>query len=150
MAMSYRIWTSRRYWAPNRSLANIIGATLACAVSSTNQTTRPAGTAQQMTRRGATQSMTADVLSTEKKCFRRRYHDELDSGAIQADIAVPNNLFRIATREGSGAVTAAICWLKTRTEWREVGRGVKIKIPQRFGGAGLGDGGKNLSKGGAH
>jgi hypothetical protein len=65
-----------------------------------------------MTSRGATQSMAADALGIEEKCLRRHYRDELDGGAAQADIAVANNLFRIATREGLGAVIAAIFWLK--------------------------------------
>ena len=34
-------------------------------------------------------------------------------------MAVAGNLFRIATSEGAGAVTAAIFWLKTRAGWRE-------------------------------
>jgi hypothetical protein len=58
--------------------------------------------------------MASDALGIEEKCLRRHYLGELDGGAVQADITVANNLFRIATGEGPGAVTAAIFWLKTR------------------------------------
>ena len=88
------------------------------------------GAVHLMTSRGATQSMAADALGIEEKCLRRHYRVELDGGAVQADIAVANNLFRIATGEGPGAVTAAIFWLKTRGGWREVGRGVEVAADQ--------------------
>ena len=83
-----------------------------------------------MTSRGATQSMAADALGIEEKCLRRHYRGELDGGAVHANIAVANNLFRIATGEGPGAVTAAIFWLKTRAGWREVGRGLEVAADQ--------------------
>ena len=72
------------------------------------------GAVHLMTSRGATQSMAADALGIEEKCLRRHYRGELDGGVLQVDIAEANNLFRIATGEGPGAVTAAIFWLKTR------------------------------------
>ena len=40
-------------------------------------------------------------------------------------MTVANNLSRIGTEEGSGAVAAAIFWLKTRAVWREVDRTVE-------------------------
>ena len=85
---------------------------------------------KEMTAKGATQPMVAGVLGIEEKCLRRHYRDELDGGVVQADMAVAGNLFRIAPREGPGAVTAAIFWLKTRAGWREVGRGVEVAADQ--------------------
>ena len=85
---------------------------------------------QVMTSRGATQPMVAGVLGIEEKCLRRHYRDELDGGAVQADMAVAGNLFRIATSEGPGAVTAAIFWLKTRAGWREIDRAVEVAADQ--------------------
>ena len=84
----------------------------------------------EMTAKGATQPMVARVLGIEEKCLRRHYRDELDGGAVQADMAVAGNLFRIATSEGPGAVTAAIFWLKTRAGWREIDRTVEVAADQ--------------------
>jgi len=75
-----------------------------------------------MTRRGATQPVVAAALGIEEKCLRRHYRDELDVGLAEANTAVAGNLFRIATGDGPGAVTAAIFWLKTRGGWREADR----------------------------
>ena len=74
--------------------------------------------------------MVAAVLGIEEKCLRRHYRDELDVGIGQANAAVASNLFRIATGEGSGAVTAAIFWLKTRAGWSEKDRGVEVASGQ--------------------
>ena len=84
----------------------------------------------EMTAKGATQPMVAGVLGIEEKCLRRHYRDELDGGTVQADMAVAGNLFRIATSEGPGAVTAAIFWLKTRAGWREIDRAVEVAADQ--------------------
>jgi hypothetical protein len=43
---------------------------------------------------------------------------------------VAGNLFRIATSEDPGAVTAAIFWLKTRAGWREADRRVEVATYQ--------------------
>ena len=83
-----------------------------------------------MTSRGTTQSMAANALGIEEKCLRRHYRDELDTGTVQADMAAAGNLFRIATSEGPGAVTAAIFWLKTRAGWREIDRAVEVAADQ--------------------
>ena len=83
-----------------------------------------------MTAKGATQPMVAGVLGIEEKCLRRHYQDELDGCAVQADMALAGNLFRIATSEGLGAVTAAIFWLKTRAGWREIDRTVEVTADQ--------------------
>jgi hypothetical protein len=84
----------------------------------------------EMTAKGATQPMVAGALGIEEKCLRRHYRDELDGGTVQADMAVAGNLFRIATSEGPGAVTAAIFWLKTRAGWREIDRTVEVAADQ--------------------
>ena len=85
---------------------------------------------KEMTAKGATQPMVAEVLGIEEKCLRRHYRDELDGGVVQADMAVAGNLFRIATSEGPGAVTAAIFWLKTRAGWREADRSTEVATDQ--------------------
>lgn len=51
--------------------------------------------------------------------LRKHFATELATGALKANVKVAQNLFRIATGEGKGAVTAAIFWLKTRGHWKE-------------------------------
>lgn len=72
----------------------------------------------------------AAALGIEEKCLRRHYRDELDVGLAEANTAVAGNLFRIATGDGPGAVTAAIFWLKTRAGWREADRAAALSEGQ--------------------
>ena len=83
-----------------------------------------------MTAEGATQPTVGALLCIESKWLHRHYRDALDVGIGQANAAVALNLFRIATGEGSGAVTAAILRLKTRAGWREADRGVEVATDQ--------------------
>jgi len=59
-----------------------------------------------MTSRGATQSMAADALGIEEKCLWRHYQDELDGGAVQADMAIFHEVF--VGIPGSSGVAAII------------------------------------------
>ena len=86
--------------------------------------------ARQLTGTGATQPMIAGLLGIEEKCLRRHYHEELEVGVTEANAAVAGNLFRIATGDGPGAVTAAIFWLKTRAGWREADRAAALSEGQ--------------------
>ena len=83
-----------------------------------------------MTAEGATQPTVTALLSIEAKWLHHHYRDALNVGIGQADATVASNLFRIATGEGSGAVTAAIFRLKTRAGWHEADRGVEAATDQ--------------------
>lgn len=54
-----------------------------------------------------------------KPTLIRHFREELNQGAVVANVKVAQNLYRIATGNGGGAVTAAIFWLKTRAGWRD-------------------------------
>jgi hypothetical protein len=65
----------------------------------------------------------AERLGVDAKTLRKHYREELDNGLESANAMVAQSLFKTATSgTGSGAVTAAIFWLKTRAGWREVQR----------------------------
>ena len=51
--------------------------------------------------------------------LRKYYREELDNGTTKANAAVAQSLYKKALGEGTGAVAAAIFWLKTRAGWRE-------------------------------
>ncbi len=51
--------------------------------------------------------------------LRKYYREELDNGITKANTAVAQSLYKKAMGEGTGAVTAAIFWLKTRAGWKE-------------------------------
>ena len=54
-----------------------------------------------------------------KATLYKFFRHEIETGADVANSAVAKNLFRLATGDGRGAVTAAIFWLKTRARWKE-------------------------------
>jgi hypothetical protein len=56
------------------------------------------------------------------KTLRRHFRKEIRTGMTRANSDVAASLFRHATGEGRGAVTAAIFWLKTRAGWKETQR----------------------------
>ncbi len=68
---------------------------------------------------GVPQSDIALVLDIDEKTLRKYYKDELDKGAIKANAAVAQSLYKKATGDGTSAVTAAIFWAKTRMGWKE-------------------------------
>jgi len=58
-------------------------------------------------------------LGIHDETLRFHYREELDTGAIEANSRVAQNLFKKATGDNNNSVTAAIFWLKTRAQWRE-------------------------------
>src|SRR4029078_5898989 len=68
---------------------------------------------------GTDQKDTARVLKIAPKTLRKHFRDELDLGMVQANAKVGGALFTAATTPGTGQVTAAIFWAKTRMGWKE-------------------------------
>jgi hypothetical protein len=71
---------------------------------------------------GLTQEQIATVVGVGEVQLRQRFAKELAQGEIKADIAVTQNLFKIATGSTPQAVSAAIFWKKVRSRWHEVQR----------------------------
>ena len=61
----------------------------------------------------------ANAIGLADKTVHKYYQSELDKGHAEANAAVAKSLFRQATGEGKGAVTAAIFWMKTQCGWKE-------------------------------
>lgn len=61
----------------------------------------------------------ARLVGMSETTLRKYYREEVELGAAKANAKVIESLFRKATGEGQGAVTAAIFWAKTRCGWRE-------------------------------
>ncbi|MEO1105595.1 MAG: hypothetical protein AAFW98_17975 [Pseudomonadota bacterium] len=61
----------------------------------------------------------AKVIEICENTMRKYYLDEIELGAVKANAKVIESLFRKATGDGHGAVTAAIFWAKTRCGWKE-------------------------------
>jgi hypothetical protein len=79
---------------------------------------------------GIPQDKIAVCLKISPVTLRKRYPEELATGATKASALVAQNLFCIATGEGREAVTAAIFWLKTRARWSEVSRSNEVQAPK--------------------
>lgn len=71
---------------------------------------------------GLTHDQIAKIMGVSDETLRKYYRDELDTGEARMNAAVAQNLYSIATSKGQGAVAAAIFWMKTRANWREVNR----------------------------
>lgn len=61
----------------------------------------------------------AHVLAIGEETLVSHHAAAIENGRIKANARVAESLFRKATGEGHGAVTAAIFWLKTRARWKE-------------------------------
>jgi hypothetical protein len=61
----------------------------------------------------------AHVLGIGEETLLSHHAGLIESGRIKSNARVAESLFRKATGEGYGAVTAAIFWLKTRARWKE-------------------------------
>jgi hypothetical protein len=72
-----------------------------------------------MTGLGLTQEQIGKILGVSEDTLQRHYADEITNGVAKANAQVAQNLFNIATSRDSGAVAAAIFWMKTRGKWRE-------------------------------
>jgi len=66
---------------------------------------------------GVRQDQIAKVLGVTPKTLRKHFRQQLDLGAIEANVDVANACYRMAT---SGTnISATIFWLKVRAGWRE-------------------------------
>jgi|TARA_A100001388_G_scaffold276291_1_gene263639 hypothetical protein len=59
------------------------------------------------------------LLNISRPTLYKYYQEELREGKATANFKVANNLFKIATSQSNGAVTAGIFWLKTQAGWKE-------------------------------
>ena len=71
---------------------------------------------------GLTQDQIAKIIGVSDETLRKYYSSELETATSMMNAQVAQNLFRIATSKGAGAVASAIFWMKTRGGWREVER----------------------------
>jgi len=69
---------------------------------------------------GVPQTEICKVVGISDRTLRKKFREELDRAAVEANAKVAEVCFRMAT---SGTVPAAtFFWLKTRAGWREVNR----------------------------
>jgi len=61
----------------------------------------------------------AKVLECDEKTLRKHFWAELETGGIEANARVAENMFKIATGSGREAVIAGKYWLACRAGWRE-------------------------------
>jgi hypothetical protein len=73
-----------------------------------------------MTAYGVPEENIARVMAIDPKTLRKHYRRELDTGAIKANSKIAESLYRKALGDGAQSVTAAIFWLKTRAQWKEI------------------------------
>jgi DNA-binding CsgD family transcriptional regulator len=71
---------------------------------------------------GLSQEQIAKIIGISDDTLRKYFRDELDTAEAKMTAQVAQNLYSIATSRESGAVTAAIFWMKTRAQWRETNR----------------------------
>ena len=71
---------------------------------------------------GLSQEQISKIIGISDDTLRKHYRDELDTAEAKMTAQVAQNLFSIATSRETGAVTAAIFWMKTRAQWRETNR----------------------------
>jgi hypothetical protein len=72
-----------------------------------------------MAARGAPQEMIARGLGITGKTLRRYYRRQLDVGAIRANAAVAESLFKATLSDGPQSLAACIFWLRARAGWRD-------------------------------
>src|SRR5262245_38276783 len=68
---------------------------------------------------GISETDIARVIGVPVATLRKWFPEELATGQIKANSQVAQSLFEKAIGNGSGAVTAAIFWLKVRARWVE-------------------------------
>ena len=68
---------------------------------------------------GLTQEQIASMLDISRNTLTKYYYEELQKGKAQANSKVAENLFKIATGNRNGSVTAAIFWLKCQAGWKD-------------------------------
>lgn len=77
-----------------------------------------------MTSYGASQPQIASVLDINPSTLARHYREQLTLGHMRANMAVAQNLYKIATtpKPTAPVVNAAIWWSKARMGWSEIRR----------------------------
>jgi hypothetical protein len=65
---------------------------------------------------GVPQDDIAKIVGCSAKTLRKRFRDELDRGAAEANAIIAGCLFAAAK---AGNIAAMIFWMKTRAHWRE-------------------------------
>lgn len=71
---------------------------------------------------GYTVSDISTVLGFSEQQLNKHFKEEMRRGVLKADMAVTQNLYKIATGNTPQAVSAAIFWKKVRSRWHEVQR----------------------------
>lgn len=69
---------------------------------------------------GLTQEQICKIIGISENTLRKYFADELENGVSRINSAVAQNLFAIATSRDPGSVAAAIFWMKTRAQWKEI------------------------------
>lgn len=81
---------------------------------------------------GGTQEVICAMLGITKPTLRKHYREELDLGAAEANMAVAQSLFKMATDKNKPNITAAIFWMKTRAGWTEAQPTTSSKKEQAY------------------
>jgi hypothetical protein len=68
---------------------------------------------------GIPQADIGRVLGCSGPTVRKYFGEELDNGAVEANAAVAQSMFRQATNKTKPNVVAGIFWLKCRAGWRD-------------------------------
>src|SRR5215467_6294020 len=76
-------------------------------------------TVETMIGHGISENDIARVIGISVDGLTKWYRDELATGAVKANSAVAESLFKKATGNANGSVAAAIFWLKCRARWAE-------------------------------
>jgi hypothetical protein len=66
---------------------------------------------------GVPQDDIAKIVGCSPKTLRKRFREELDRGAAEANAIIAGCLFAAAK---AGNIAAMIFWMKTRAHWREL------------------------------
>ncbi|HEX3576539.1 MAG TPA: hypothetical protein VHU42_18225 [Rhodopila sp.] len=80
-------------------------------------TDRDRATVKALAGYGIKQDDIAKVLGIHDETLRDKFRGELDKAAIEANAAVSQSLYNMATKGAN--VTAAIFWLKCRAGWKD-------------------------------
>jgi len=84
------------------------------------RTPEGSNTVRALTAYGIPQDRIAGILGISEPTLRKHYWREIETGLDEANAAVAESLFNVATKgTGKERVTACIFWLKTRAGWIE-------------------------------
>ena len=116
--------TKRGRGRPSPNIATIPGWSPKPNPNEHHPTERTRQLVETMTGYGASQPQIAATLDINPSTLARKYREELTLGHMRANMAVAQNLFRIATTPKATApvVNAAQWWTKARMGWSEIRR----------------------------